>query len=344
MAGTIQGYAALRAEARAPLAEAVPLPAPFTVYVEPTNVCNFRCSYCPVSLDDYAARSGGRSRLDLASAARVFREILTLGRLKTLNLYMLGEPFANRELPEIIALAKSLGVADRVIVTSNGSLLDERTAARTIESGLDYLRISVYGATAARFREVTASPIPVERVVENVARLRRLRDARGSATPFLYAKMIDSAHRDENARFLESFGAICDEVAIEPAMNWNVSADEEDFSGLGRDFADAGYFARRKTACPFPFYTLVVNADLRVTVCCVDWEKATEVGDLSRQTLREIWHGEALRDFQLKHLEGRRHEIAACRSCTYLHTAPDSVDALSAAEFRRRGARALTPA
>lgn len=336
--GAVLDYGALRGATRTVLADAVPLPAPFTMYVEPTNVCNFACSYCPVSLDDYLERSGGRAKLDLAAAERVFSEILSLGRLRTLNLYMLGEPFANRALPEIIALAKRMDVADRVIVTSNGSLLDEAMAVRTIESGLDYLRFSIYGTTTEGFRAVTASRIPLERIVENVARLKRLRDARGARAPFLYAKMIDAGCPDENRRFLDLFGPLCDEAAVEPVMNWNLSEAEIDLSGRGGALTAGSYFARRKSACPFPFYTLVVNADLRVTVCCVDWEKATQVGDLNRQSLREIWGGDALRALRVKHLEGRRGEIAGCRSCTYLHTAPDSIDALSPQEFLRRSA------
>jgi hypothetical protein len=60
------------------------------------------------------------------------------------------------------------------------------------------------------------------------------------------------------------------------------------------------------------------------------------VGDLKTQTLAEIWRGQALRDFQTAHLDGRRNELSACESCTFLHTAPDNLDGLSSAEFLAR--------
>ena len=149
-------YGSLRAARRQTLTEIVPLRAPFTVYLEPTNVCNFKCSYCPVHFDDYAERSGGLNRMSLERCAQVYDEILTLGRLRTLNLYMLGEPFANRQLTEMIRVAKEKDVADRIIVTTNATLIDEATAIRTIESGLDYLRVSVYGTSQASMAAVTA--------------------------------------------------------------------------------------------------------------------------------------------------------------------------------------------
>jgi MoaA/NifB/PqqE/SkfB family radical SAM enzyme len=229
-----------------------------------------------------------------------------------------------------------LNVADRVVVTTNGALLDEAAALRTLESGLDYLRVSVYGTTADGHRRVTGSKIPPERIFDNIARLKRLRDERGLRNPVIYAKMIDPMDAEEEARFLARYAEATDEASIEPAMNWNLSEVEADLSRLGAAVTQSQYFRHRKSACSFPFYTLVINADLRVTVCCVDWEKATVVGDLSRQSLREIWHGAALREFQLTHLRGERHTLSACRSCTYLHTAPDDLSALSAPEFASR--------
>lgn len=328
-------YAKLRQAPRRQLSEIVPLPMPFTIYVEPTNVCNFSCSYCPHSFPDYKERAGGLSSLTLESCARVLDEIASMGRLRTLNFYMLGEPYANRNLPAFVRMAKDRGVADRVIVTTNGTLLNEKAAAETIASGLDYLRVSIYGSTAERQRAITHSAIPLDRVIDNLRRLRALRDAAGTTKPHIYCKMIESPDPEENANFLDVFSGLCDEIEIEPAMNWNLD-EAHDLSGLGAALQESSYFAQPKSACPFPFYTLVINADLTVSVCCVDWEKKTAIGNLNEQSLRDIWHGEALRDFQLTHLSGNRHSLEACRSCTYLHTAPDRIDDLTPDAYRAR--------
>lgn len=329
-------YAALRSAPRRNLRDIIPLPGPFTVFIEPTNVCNFKCSYCPVHFDDYLDRVGGHSKLSLTDCSRIFDEMLTLGKVKTLNFYMLGEPFANRDLPTMIEMAKQRDVAERTIVTTNATLLNEDIAKRTIASGLDFLRVSVYGATQKRHADVTASKIPLERVYENVARFRRLRDAEGSRIPHIYAKMIDSGDPTENALFIERFSQVCDEVQIEPAMNWNVALDEADLSGFGNNLGKSDYLSKEKKACPFPFYTLVINANLSVSVCCVDWERKAIVGNLKKQSLAEIWRGDALREFQLTHLGGRRSDIDACKSCTYIHTAPDNIDNLSPADYLKR--------
>jgi len=329
-------YSQLRAAARLDLAAATPLPAPLAIYLEPTNICNFKCSYCPESFPDYSTISGGLSRLSLEDAARVLQQIRDLGPVKTLNLYMMGEPLANRHLPEIVALAVRLQAASRVIVTTNASLLDEAAARALLASGLHYLRVSVYGASPESHFRITNSRIPLARVAENVARLHALRAQLGLSSPFIYAKMIDPGDPAERELFLQTFRPISDEAALEPAMNWN-DPPQGNLSGLAPDrLLATAPFAARKQVCPFPFYTLVIHSDLTVSTCCVDWAKQTAVGNLKTQSLQEVWNGPALRDFRLAHLRRQRETLPACRHCTYLHTAPDKLDALTPEAYLAR--------
>jgi len=83
-------------------------------YVEITNICNLRCSFCPGTV-----RQGGFLSLD------AFRTIAERLRQYTgfLYLHVMGEPLLHPQLPQIIALAGELGY--RVCVTTNGTLLHE---------------------------------------------------------------------------------------------------------------------------------------------------------------------------------------------------------------------------
>ena len=42
------------------------------------------------------------------------------------------------------------------------------------------------------------------------------------------------------------------------------------------------------------------------------------VGDVTRQSLMDIWTGEALRKLRVLHLSGRRFENEACKNCLKL--------------------------
>ena len=334
---TVQNpYAQLKTGPRVRLADQVPLRGPLSVYVEPTNICNFKCVFCPESFSNYEEKAGGLFQMKPHDFERVAEQIGRIGTVKTLNFYMMGEPFVNRSLLDYVRLAKREGICDRVIVTSNGTLIGPKLYQGICESGLDFLRVSIYGATEAHQAANTQSVIKLQRIIDNIRGLREFRDANGFATPHIYVKMIDAQDDAQNEVFLETFREVGDEVAVEPRMNWNDPEEGSLAKIETQQMLGTDYFAQRKQACPFPFYMAVIHADLNVSVCCVDWDKKVVVGNLREQSLEEIWAGEKLRAFQMLHLERRRSEIDGCRNCTYLHTARDSIDTLSPDTFRAR--------
>jgi radical SAM protein with 4Fe4S-binding SPASM domain len=335
-------YSSLRGLARIDLAKAIPLSGPLTIYVEPTNICNFKCVYCPESFDSYKDIAGGHFQLSLDDFKKVAKQIKDLATVKTLNFYMMGEPFVNKQLPQFISIAKTEAIAERVIVTSNGTLVRPHLYPAICDSQLDYLRVSIYGGNESAHASNTQSPFRLSQIKDNVLGLKRFRDSRGQRDPFIYVKMIGSPHENENRQFKQLFSEAADEVFLEPVMNWN-DPEEGDLSGQAKGTPmSQQYFSATKAVCPFPFYTLVIHSDLRVSVCCVDWNKQAVVGNLRDESLADIWKGERLRTFQLRHLQRRRHELAGCKNCTYLHTAPDNIDSLNESILLKRNATANT--
>ena len=322
-----RNYSDLRKAPRIDLASSIPLAGPLAVYVEPTNLCNFKCVFCPESFANFKEQSGGAFQLSLPDFEMIAAQVKDFGTVKTLNFHMMGEPFINRHLLEFVALAKRERISERVIVTTNGTLLKREIYADVIDSGLDYLRVSIYGAWEDTQKARTQKNISLALIRDNVLQFRQYRDGCGMKEPFIYVKMISQSPEEDQA-FKVMFERCGDEVAIEPVMNWNDPAEGR-LSGRDTDSMLTAYGnAVRKEVCPFPFYTLVVHSDLRVSVCCVDWNKKAVVGNLKLETLQDIWRGDKLREFQQMHLQRRRCELDACRSCTYLHTAPDNLDGL----------------
>lgn len=334
-------YSQLRNFTRPSLASSLPLPLPYGMFIEPTNQCNFKCRFCPESFADYNEIVGGRAHMEFSFYEEIVRQIKAIGRLKVLRFYMLGEPLLHPDLVRMIKLAVDEGIADRTELTTNATALTAEKSRQLLDSGLDYLRVSIYAANQARNEQVTQSKIPITRIFENVKTFRHLRDTASKTKPFLYVKMIDSCSEEENEAFLAMYRGIADECVLEKPMNWN-GYDNRDLlesAYQGEDekraLHNAELFPFRKQVCPFPFYTMVINANGDVTACCVDWNKKTCVGNLKQASLAEIWHGSALRNFRRMHLENRRHENESCRHCTYLFTSPDILDGLPPEEQSR---------
>ena len=84
-------------------------------YLEITNVCNLSCAFCPGTRREKGFLTPEGFGL-LTGKLRPHTEYLYL--------HLMGEPLLHPQLGEILARAEALGF--RVMVTTNGTLLEER--------------------------------------------------------------------------------------------------------------------------------------------------------------------------------------------------------------------------
>lgn len=83
-----------------------------------------------------------------------------------------------------------------------------------------------------------------------------------------------------------------------------------------------------KKVCPFLFTTLIISDKGLVHLCCVDWKLQYVLGDLSKESISEIWNGERLKKYQILHLQGNKDKIDICRKCESLSAnSIDNIDA-----------------
>ena len=116
-------YSSLRQSKRINLIDNVPLDGPLSIYIETTNICNFKCSFCPESFENYEEKTGGFFKMNFDDFNKIADQIKDFNTVVTLNFYMMGEPFVNKELTEFIKYSKQNNISKRTIVTSNVTYL-----------------------------------------------------------------------------------------------------------------------------------------------------------------------------------------------------------------------------
>jgi sulfatase maturation enzyme AslB (radical SAM superfamily) len=75
------------------------------------------------------------------------------------------------------------------------------------------------------------------------------------------------------------------------------------------------YLLYRRFACTFPFTAMFVTPELRAYLCCNDYQHEMIMGDLSRQSVMEIWKNERYRDIRRRMLATQREDISLCSRC-----------------------------
>jgi len=320
-------YSKLRNPNRKPLHEQLPLKSPFFLHIETTGTCNFSCKMCARSDEDYMQKIGGMSSLSPEDVRKIYASILQIGKIKVLRLYGTNEPFLDKNIFSHIKLAKEMNVTDRIEITSNCSAMTSKISDQILDSGLDYLRISIYGAGEAVHKEITTSSIPAEKILNNIKYLREKRDSLGLKRPFIYAKVIDFGDKEDNDLFLRNYTGIADEVCLEEVFNWGREGDVHLITDTPVHLS--------KEVCPLPFMGLMIQSNGDVVACCVDWAKDTLLGNIHHESFDKIWNGEALKKFKMMHLERRRGENKACKDCTYLNLNPDNLDNIPKEDFHK---------
>lgn len=314
-------------ENRTKLEEAIPIETPFLIFLDPSDLCNFKCKFCPTgdpALMKKVKRRPGLMDFDLYK--KIVDDLCAFEKpVKVLRLYKDGEPLLNPKFPDMVRYAKDRGCALQVDTTTNASLLNPEMNLDLIASGLDRIHISLNGLSDESYRQFTGRKIRFEKLVENIAHFYEHRQ-----NCMVCIKIVgDNLSQEEQTRFFELFGNMADRVFIEhvapcwPTFEMKNASPNPSVGIYGQEI-------REVLVCPYIFYSLSINSDGRVSLCFLDWARQLIIGDGRTDSVKDIWNGQALFEHRLAHLQKKRKEHPVCGACGQLtHCMPDDIDAFA---------------
>jgi radical SAM protein with 4Fe4S-binding SPASM domain len=198
-------------------------PLPSELQLEVTSACNLRCAMCLVRYRPPVNKLAGAMTFELF--ARILDEVPPLRRL---TLQGLGEPLLSPYLLDQVRLAKSRCVA--VGFNSNATLLTRRRADELVATGLDWLHVSLDGATAATYEGIRDGA-RFDPVVANLAGLVDAKRAAGTSTPWV--RVVFVAMR-RNVGELAALVRLLARVGVDELRVQNLSHTFSDTDPFGR--------------------------------------------------------------------------------------------------------------
>jgi radical SAM protein with 4Fe4S-binding SPASM domain len=318
----------LNLEQRVALQDVIPLQTPFLLYVDPSSACNFRCQFCPTGHKDLVKSSDyQRSVMDFAIFQNLIDGLSEFDQpLKVMRFNKIGEPLLNKNLVDMVSLAKNSGLVKYVDLATNGYLLSKELLTGLVDAGLDRLNLSLEGVNKEQYLEHAKVEVDFGRYVEMI---RWFYDRRGGCE---FTIKIPGNYLDEEqkAYFFETFGDYCDRIFIEGIAPIWPGFDIEKRSGIGINGNVGQYqqFLQEKEVCTYIFYAMAVNADGTVSACCPDWAQKLIVGDLRSSSIKEIWNSAEMNELRQLHLQAKRKDNEVCRDCGHIkHSQVDNIDA-----------------
>jgi len=327
-------------ENRTKLEEVIPLSTPFVLFLDPSDICNFRCKFCPTGdaqLMKSVNRPSGMMGFELYK--KIINDLGAFDQpLKVLRLYKDGEPLLHPRFADMIRYAKKSGYTKEIDTTTNASLLTPEKSLQIIDAGLDRVNISINGLSDSSYREFTRHNVHFDLLVENI---RYFYEHRGNC--LVCIKIVgDTLSSEEQANFFNIFGNIADRVFIEHiAPCWPEFEMQEAVPNL--TVGIYGQEIREVEVCPYIFYSVSINSDGKVSLCFLDWARKLILGDLKTEHLIDIWNGAALFEYRKMHLQKKRRAHAICGICSQLsYCLPDDIDAYAGSLLARLDASRMS--
>ena len=320
------------------LKDKIPLRVPLCISIEPSNICNFKCVMCFHGNNECDERAKPLKNMDMECFEKTVMDIKKWvdecdEKVKLIKLYSLGEPLIHPNICEMVKRIKELNICDELEITTNASLLNEEIAEKLVDSGLDILRISIYGVNVEQHKYITKSLIMPEKIRENVLYLKKYREEQKSNVPKIITKMLDT-YSEENQKFLDSYKGIVDMVGIDEPFQLQLG-DADVFENLYQENAKEAHECAMKTnlydkkkACRYPFTHMTIRSDGKVVVCCSDWIKELSYGNVMEHSLKELWESKTLYDVRCKMLKHKGENWEICKNCEipYWDAPEDAVD------------------
>jgi len=269
---------------------------PLLVDLELASVCNLKCPMCYTISPQFKAKVNTKL-MDFALFTRVIDEIG--GKVPAIRLSLRGEPTLHPKFAHCIEYAKQHGIKEVSTLTHGGRLTLE-FFRKIVAAGIDWITISAdgIGETYEKIRK----PITFEQILRQIQDMKAYKEEHGLHRPVLKVQSIWPAIRDDPEAYYHTFAPYVDLVAFNPLI---------DYLGHDQDIEYLDDFC-----CPQQYQRLVVGADGLVMKCSNDEENQEVIGDVNRETVHQVWHGEKMQQVrEVQKQKGGFLQSAVCRKC-----------------------------
>ncbi len=326
---------------------------PYSMKIEPTNICNTKCQLCPTGI---GLEGRPKGKMDFDKYAKLVDQLKS--HLLDLDLSMWGDPLI---VPDIFKMIRH--AHDRKIWTYISSNLHAfkigprkdgtEQAVELVNSGLNLMTCSLHGATQETYEIYQ----PGKRLDESVAKIKHIietRDRMGAKTPQVQLNFVVTKYNEHEKPAFKKLAAElgCRPVFSTPALNTRFLNQDKQLVSLNLNgqelkqktenhirkwlpndtehilpayldmlkgkYDDGDYNGQKAYNCSWPWRQSVINWDGQVVTCCGSFDPGEDMGSVFDQPFAKIWNGPKYRASRrsFKHkLNAETTENNACANC-----------------------------
>ncbi len=302
---------------------------PTIFQIESTNHCPMNCVMCP---RQYMKRKKGF--MDFALFKKIVDQLNGyMGKTEFIRLHHFGDPLVHPEIGKFIDYAHDNGL--KVSISVNPILLTNSISNNIIRSKIDQIQISLDGVDDETYKQIRGKAADYKIAENNIRNFVNLKLEKRKLN---LRVIVGIVLMDATKELINEFKKRWTIDGVDKVMVKSFSAfGNKDLLGLG-DETSRNHITKYalKHPCYWPWRDIVVLWDGRVVPCCWDYDGKVVLGDLNKQTLKEIWNGENMKELRKQHINKDFGDNLFCGKCVERYGAPGIKEPVALLKFGLR--------
>jgi len=265
---------------------------------------------------------------------KIIDELDQLG-IKSVWLQVLGEPLIHKDIIRMVRYAKEKRGIGRLGFSTNCNFLTPEISRELIESRVDRLIFAIDAATESTYNLIRVGGNYHE-TVKNIETFFQIRKKLNISEPSVRLQFIvmqqNKNEIDDFRDYWQNKIGERDQIAFKPCDNW--AATVENFILLEQKQMNVSFEAWKsrmgeingrnkkvsityRTPCHGFLFTggsILSNGDF--TVCGLDIEGEMKLGNISENSIHELWNGRIIHHIREKHMSNKVDEFNLCKNCS----------------------------
>jgi len=281
---------------------------PEIVQIQTTSSCNARCIICPYYKSSKNNPSG---IMDIKLFNKIINECKDYP-LKIINLFLMNEPLMDKRLPKLISIIKDKIPTTKVDISTNASLLTEKMSHQLLDSNLDSITLSIHGFDKNEYESIMKGLVFSETISKINKFLEINYNKNNKIRTTINIKNIKNKFYLNKEQIISEFrkkGAF-----IHEGLLTNRGGNVENFEAITNNYFYAA------PVCKRPFGYMGVLFDGKIVACCADYNRENIIGDVSKQTIKEVWNNKLYKHMRNSFNKNDFNDFNLCKLCKINHS------------------------
>lgn len=264
---------------------------PEIINIETSILCNADCITCP---HKHIKR---KQNMELSIVKKIIDEI-SLYPVKEVHPFNYGEPFLYPNFIQVLKYLRSKTKSE-IFIYSNGSAMTDVQVGEVVKNHLiDKVNFSIDAAEPETYKNVRR--LDYSTTLKKVLNFIEVNSRYGNKIQVSVSFVINSQNERELGKFKKFWKG---------KARVHLAADD---GREGKPFINRA----SKYPCSWLFNRIVVLTTGQVVPCCIDASGKLILGNVNKNSIKEIWDSPAYEKIRQLHLQGKKDIIPLCSKCS----------------------------